>query len=120
MLCVNYKMAAILAAIEQHGFLAPREIAEHAHIAYRSLYNGANYLRQLQEAGLIHIAYWERQTGKGGPPWPVYAFGEGRSARYPGAKSYAEKYAKYKDWRERTRTTQKAAGKGIFATLLGV
>lgn len=77
------RIPAILRVLEKHGTCTPRQVAACLGIPYRCLYGAVNYLKHMNEEGLIHVFDWDRQEGKGGPPIPIYALGPGRNAYRP-------------------------------------
>lgn len=72
----------IVDALKKHGPMTIRQIAEAANVSLKTL-QSQNYLADLCDAGLIHIADWERSSG-GGRPSAIYEDGKGKNAPYPG------------------------------------
>lgn len=66
--------------------LALEESPDHAHglaertgVSYRRV---GNFLKDMHDAGRIHVTGW-RKTARNGPPYPIYAWGEGDDVRKP-------------------------------------
>jgi predicted ArsR family transcriptional regulator len=82
-------------ALDEHGDMSAREIAEAAHISERTLVS-SGVLSALREAGLIRVSDWQRNFP--GPPTPIYSFTPGANKRKPKPYSNAEVS---KRWKER-------------------
>jgi hypothetical protein len=66
--------------------MALEESPDHAHslaertgVSYRRV---GNFLKDMHDAGRIHVTGW-RKTARNGPPFPIYAWGEGDDVRKP-------------------------------------
>ncbi|HEX7911750.1 MAG TPA: hypothetical protein VF534_27165 [Paraburkholderia sp.] len=54
-------------------------LAERTGVSYRRV---GNFLKDMHDANRIHITGW-RKTERNGPPFPIYAWGEGDDVRKP-------------------------------------
>ena len=88
-------MRRVLIAMDQHGDMSARDIAEVAHVSEYTLTSGG-YLTRLRNAGLIRISDWQRNSP--GPFTPIYSVSPGADKRKPKPYSVADKC---KRWKER-------------------
>jgi hypothetical protein len=56
-----------------------KALAERTGVSYRRV---GNFLKEMHDAGRIHVTGW-RKTERNGPPYPIYAWGEGDDVRKP-------------------------------------
>ena len=56
-----------------------RGLAERTRVSYRRV---GDFLREMHADGRIHVTGW-RKTARNGPPFPIYAWGEGDDVRKP-------------------------------------
>lgn len=71
------------------------EIAEAAFISLGTVKSNGR-MRMIQEAGLAHIAKWQRQINHGGAPSPLWVAGPGENAERPKPYSDAQKSKRWK------------------------
>jgi predicted ArsR family transcriptional regulator len=81
-------------ALDEHGDMSAREIAEVAYISVRTLVS-SGVLTALREAGLIRISDWQRNFP--GSPTPIYSFTPGNNKRKPKPYSNAEVCKRWKE-----------------------
>jgi hypothetical protein len=87
-------MRRVLLALDRHGDMSAREIAEAAHVSEHTLTSGG-YLTRLRNAGLIRISDWQRNSP--GPFTPIYSISQGTNKRRPKPYSVAEKCRRWKE-----------------------
>jgi hypothetical protein len=56
-----------------------KSLAERTGVSYRRV---GNFLKEMHDASRIHVTGW-RKTARNGPPFPIYAWGEGDDVRKP-------------------------------------
>lgn len=74
-------MTRILQALRQTPGLSPAEIGKRAYVGENTL-SGGGYLKQLKDAGQIHISGW-RRNGSGAFTTPLYSAGQARDCERP-------------------------------------
>jgi predicted ArsR family transcriptional regulator len=88
-------MRRVMIALDEHGDMSAKELAEVAHVSERTLVS-SGVLTALRESGLIRVSDWQRNFP--GSPTPIYSFTPGNNKPKPKPYSCDETW---KRWRER-------------------
>jgi predicted ArsR family transcriptional regulator len=91
---ITPSMRRVMFALDEHGDMSAKEIAEVAHISERTLVS-SGVLSALREAGLIRVSDWQRNFP--GSPTPIYSFSPGQNKRKPKPYSNAEVCKRWKE-----------------------
>lgn len=92
-------MRRILAALDKHGDMDARDLAEAACCSHETL-TGGGYLLHMIWCGAIRVIKYQRQLGSSGPAIPIYSSTPGPNAKRPRPLTAAQKC---KRWRKRSK-----------------
>lgn len=89
----NKGLESIVRALEEHGQMTYREIAEKTGLAHTTIKN-AKYMEVLVVQKRVHVSAWRRS--KNGPMTQLYEAGPGTNAKRPTPYSQAEKSVRHR------------------------